>query len=83
MSDDKRFEYESIHDPQTITAYLQSVLEGIVQRRIVLTSDGDEIVLRPGNLLKLAVKAKRKDDTSRLSIKISWKDSPNSESAEE
>lgn len=71
---DERFEYESFQDSESIKAYFQSLVEGLENGRIVLTSEGKEITLRPGPLLKFTVKAKKKDDSCKFSVKITWKE---------
>jgi amphi-Trp domain-containing protein len=79
MAEADKFEFESFQDPQTIKDYLLSVVEGIKNGRIVLVTDNQEIVLRPAGLLKVSVKAKRKDNQSRFSIRVAWKDMPRDE----
>ncbi len=68
------FEYESIQDPETIRGLLESLIEGIQKGTIILSSNGDEIVLRPAPLMKFSIKASRKGTAGKLSLKISWKD---------
>jgi amphi-Trp domain-containing protein len=71
---DERFEYESFQDSESIKAYFQSLVEGLENGRIILSSEGKEIMLRPGPLLKFTVKAKKKDDSCKFSVKITWKE---------
>lgn len=84
MSRNENFEFESIQDPDTIKTFMESLLQGFEKNRIRLASNGEEIVLFPSNMLKFAVKAKRKGNSSKLSLKISWKElkSVNVEAAE-
>ena len=74
MSDDSRFEYDSIQDVQSIRKFLQTLNKGFENGKIVLSSDKDEVVLRPQNLLKFAIKAKKKGNKCKLSLKMSWKE---------
>lgn len=74
MSDSGKFTYESIQDTESVRDYVRSILTGLETGRITLASNGDEIVLEPAALLKFTVKARKKDDGTRLSIKLSWKD---------
>ena len=74
MSSDNRFEFETIQDPAALRDQLASILDGLAKGRLTLATEDQEIVLVPGPLLKVSVKAKRKDDESRLSVKITWKD---------
>jgi amphi-Trp domain-containing protein len=74
MAQADSFLYESIEDAKTIQRFIEALREGIEKGKIKLSSNGDEIVLKPGNLLKLSVKARKKGGTEKLSLKIAWKD---------
>jgi len=74
VSEDGRFMYESLQDAESIAAYLHSLIEGFQKRRIALRSDGGELFLHPKDLLTFAVQAKKKNDKTKLTIKISWKE---------
>jgi amphi-Trp domain-containing protein len=76
MSQDDKFEFESLQDRQTIQKYLQALQEGFDQGRIVVNSDGAEIALHPAGFMKFEVSVKKKGAENKLGIKISWKDSP-------
>lgn len=78
MSEEKFF-FESIQDPDAVKDYLQSLIEGIDSGRVVLATNGDELTLFPTDLMKFTLKAKRKADTSKLSIKLAWKDEKRAE----
>ncbi len=71
---EQKFFFESFQDSETIKSYLESLLKGIAQKKIVLRTDGEDITLHPNGLLKLTIKAKKKSDKNRLSIKIAWTD---------
>ncbi len=73
MAQTDEFYYESVQDAETIKEFLQSLLDGMEKGRIFLSSNGNDISLKPANLLKFSVKAKNKGDTSKMNIKISWK----------
>lgn len=75
MAESEKFQYESLQDPDSIREFLKSIMEGIAAGKIVLSSNGDEIVLEPASLLRFEVKAKKRGDESRLSMKISWQNS--------
>jgi len=75
VSKDGSFEYESLQDPQTIKELMTGILDGLEKGRIVLTSNGSEITMNPSNLLKISVKAKKKGETGKLELKMSWKES--------
>ena len=74
MSQDEKFEFESVQDSQTIRKYLQALQDGFDQGRIVLSADGSEIVLNPEGFMKFEVTAKRKGSENKLTLKVSWKD---------
>jgi amphi-Trp domain-containing protein len=74
MSSDGKFEFDSVQDQKSIQIFLAALTEGFGKGRVVLRSDTEEITLTPGTLMDFAVKAKRKDGESKMTIKISWKD---------
>ncbi len=71
---EQKFFFESFQDSETIKSYLESLIKGIAEKKIVLTTDDEDITLHPNGLLKLTVKAKKKADKNRLSIKMAWTD---------
>lgn len=77
MPSDGKFEFDSVQDEKSIQAFLAALTEGFGKGRVVLRSEADEIILNPSSLVSFAVKAKRKDGESKMTIKISWKDAKN------
>lgn len=75
MSGEGKFEFDSVQDPKSIQDFLLALTEGFAKGRIVMRSEAEEIVLVPAALLGFSVKAKRKDNESKINIKIVWKDS--------
>ena len=75
MSGEGKFEFDSVQDPGSIQEFLAALTEGFAKGRIVMRSDAEEIVLLPAALMDFSVKAKRKDNESKITIKIVWKDS--------
>ena len=71
----EKFTFESLQDTETIRDFLAALIEGFEKGRIVLESDDDEIVLTPKGLLSFTVKARKKEDRYKLSVKVSWKES--------
>jgi amphi-Trp domain-containing protein len=71
---EQKFIFESIQDSETIKSYLESIITGIAKKKIVLSTDGEDITLHPNGLLKLTVKARKKADKNRISIKMAWTD---------
>lgn len=80
MSDNDKFVFESLQDPAAISGYLQSLIEGIDGGRINLATNGDEITLHPSGLIKITVKAQKKPQSSKLTLKLSWKDEADDDS---
>lgn len=74
MSENDKFVFESLQDTAAIGNTLKSLIEGIENGRISLATNGDEIVLHPSGLIKVTVKARKKPQSSKLSIKLAWKD---------
>ncbi|GAB7023119.1 amphi-Trp domain-containing protein [Salidesulfovibrio brasiliensis] len=72
MSEEK-FLFDSLQDCESIGDFLGSLTEGFRKGDIALATNGDEIVLRPEGLLNFTVKAKKKGNENKLSIKINWK----------
>ena len=81
MSSDGKFEFDSVQDEKSIQAFLAALTEGFGKGRVVLRSEDEELTLAPAPLVSFAVKAKRKDGESKMTIKIAWKDSRSSISA--
>ncbi len=79
MPEDK-FEFESLQDSTMICNYLRSIIEGLESGKIRLATEGDEIVLNPEGLIKVVVKARKKPLSSKMTIKLSWKDEKSQES---
>ena len=74
MSQDEKFEFESVQDCRTIQKYLQALQDGFDQGRLVLSADGAEIVLHPAGYVKFEVTVKKKGPENKLAIKVGWKD---------
>jgi len=74
MAANEQFEYDSLQDNQTIIRYLRALIEGFEKGKIMFNSDEEQVELYPNNLLQFNVKVRKKDDKSKLSMKISWKD---------
>jgi len=74
MSEEGKFEFESIQDSQSIRDFFKALMECFDNKRIILNSGNEEIVMHPGALLNFSVKAKRKGVDSKISIRIAWAD---------
>jgi len=74
MAENKDFFHESVQDASTIKDVLQALQEAMEHRRIVLSADGQEMVLTPDALLHMSIKARKKGTSNKLQIKIVWED---------
>ena len=74
MSADESFTHESLEDMQSIARYLQAVLDGLQRGKIELEQNDTRVELKPHGLISFRVKAKRKGERSKLSIKLSWRE---------
>lgn len=75
MSEVERFEHESIQEKHSIQQFLIALVEGIEKGRIVLSAEKDQALLTPVELMRFSIKAKKKSGKSKLTIKLTWKDS--------
>ncbi len=71
-STDDEFRHESIQDTESIINYLQALLEGFQNGRILFGTRNKKLILEPRGLLSLGVKARRKNKEVKVSVKISW-----------
>ena len=74
MSENKDFFHESVQDALSIKDFLQALEEAMEQKRIVLSANGQEVVLPPASLLQLSIKARKRGASNKLHIKIVWED---------
>ncbi|MBD3403903.1 amphi-Trp domain-containing protein [candidate division GN15 bacterium] len=74
-SEETEFKHESLQDCDTIVKYLNAIGEGFQSGHLTLANgDGREMEVRPSGLLKLDLKARRKDGRIKLSLKVTWKE---------
>jgi amphi-Trp domain-containing protein len=71
----EEFEHESVQDNETVSQYLQAMIEGFRNGKITFKSEDDELVLFPNNLLEFVILAKKKGDKNKISLRFTWKDS--------
>ncbi|MEQ8329856.1 MAG: amphi-Trp domain-containing protein [Longimicrobiales bacterium] len=67
------FAHESLQDTESIGKYLEALAQGFRAGRLEFASGSKQIELEPNSLLELAVRAKRKDGTARISVEVQWK----------
>lgn len=71
------FKFESVQDNKSISEYLKVLTEGFENGELYFKNGNEQILLKPEGMLNLEVKAKQKDNKTKLSIKFSWKESEN------
>jgi amphi-Trp domain-containing protein len=75
MSEVERFEHESIQDKRSIQQFFVTLADGIEKGRIILCAENEQALLTPTELIRFSIKTKKKSGKSKLSIKLTWKDS--------
>lgn len=68
------FRHESLQDRISIERYLEALNNGFTTGQLRFSNEDGEIVLKPQGLVNFEVRASRKQDRARLTIKFSWKD---------
>lgn len=74
MSEKKEFKHESLEDLESILKYLDEIRNGLKEGTLRLGTEEREVVLQPGTLSELVIKAKKKKNASKLSFKLRWKE---------
>jgi amphi-Trp domain-containing protein len=68
------FEHESVQDTVSVVAYLEAIIGGLREGKLVLRSDERLLYMFPHGLMNLEVKAKRSGPRNKISLKMTWKD---------
>lgn len=72
MLHEEKIFFETLDDPDTVKNLLLHVIDGIDRGRVILANEEDEMVFYPGSLLKLTIKGKRTQSTSKIKLSVSW-----------
>lgn len=72
----ERFKHDSIQEPTAVVNYLEALSKGFKSGSLVFSSDERNFTIQPGELINMAVEAKRKGDDIKLAIKFRWTESP-------
>jgi amphi-Trp domain-containing protein len=70
----EEFRHESLEDRRSIAEVLQALLQGIERGHLELGSADRTLVLSPGALLELEVRARRKGGRSKVTVKFAWRE---------
>jgi amphi-Trp domain-containing protein len=68
------FAHDSLQDTETIGKYLEALAQGFRNGRLQFSSGKKDIEMEPAGLLELAVRARRKDGGTRISVEVQWKE---------
>ena len=74
MSDKEEFEYSEKLSSEEAGDYLVELGKGIRDHSLKLQGKGKVITLLPEDVVKLEVKAERREGKGELEIEISWKE---------
>jgi len=69
------FQHESVQDTESVVTYLEAVIGGLRDGKLVLRSDERLLYMFPHGLMTLEVKAKRSGPRNKIALKMTWKDS--------
>lgn len=75
MSELEKFEHECIQNKHSIQQFFMTLVDGIEKGRILLSAENEQTLLMPAELIRFSIKAKKKTGKSKLSLKLTWKDS--------
>lgn len=73
---EQKFVHESLQDLKSIRSFFDALITSVEKKRLVLSSEGQEMVMEMEGLLKFSLRAKKKSGENKLAIKISWTDTP-------
>ena len=74
MASENKFEFESLQDTQSIKTFLEAITEGMSTGKIMFSSTEESIEMVPKGLLHFAIKARKKNNENKITMKIAWKD---------
>lgn len=69
---DGSFRHESIQNRKSIKALLEALTKGIGKGELTLDDGGDELVMEPGGLMTLRVRADRSEGANRIDLRLTW-----------
>ncbi len=74
MASMHEFRHESIQDRSSVVRYLKALIAGIESGHLELDSGDQSFVLEPQGLMKLEIRAKRKQGRVKTTLKFSWRE---------
>ncbi len=70
--EEQSFKYESLQDKDSVVQYLRDILSGFENGHLELGNKRDRFFIEPEGLIKLDVKASRKQSKTKLTLQLSW-----------
>jgi len=74
MKQNTRFRHESLQDQGSIKRLLRALTTGIGKGKVVLEDEDGSMIMEPGGLLNLKITASQNDESSKLNIRLSWRE---------
>jgi amphi-Trp domain-containing protein len=67
------FELEFLGDSESVSKYLNALSEGFSKASLVLGNKKTQVMFEPQGLIDFRIKAKRRKNENKISIKFGWK----------
>lgn len=61
---------------QRAIGYLEDILEGMKNGRVVVRQGDQTVTFRPVDAVEMEIEAKEKDNKQKLSVEMTWRESP-------
>lgn len=68
------FNYKALQDRESIVKYLNALLEGFSNGRLLFGVKDQQLILEPQGLIELDVEGERKDGKTKLRLKFQWRE---------
>jgi amphi-Trp domain-containing protein len=66
--------HDFVSDPDQVAAFLEALIDGFKKRRLSVSFEGKEVILKPGEVLDLSLETARRKGRQRLTLSINWPD---------
>lgn len=70
---EEKFDYDGLQEADAVKGFLQALIDGLERGTMIVKSGEDKLELSPQKLVKFTLKARKKSDSSKVTIKIGWK----------
>jgi amphi-Trp domain-containing protein len=72
--EDREFEHRSHQDAESVVRYLEALVQGFRNGRLLFCAGTEELLLYPRGLLEVEVEAARESGKGRLEIEVEWRE---------